>query len=164
MPDINIIQPNGAKPKVGLPNGACTTASSPISPALDDAGLVDGDIDHDIAICGFSIKFPQEATSSDAFWDMMIQKRCAMTEFPPGRLNKDGFHQRKPGMNTFPVSGGHFFQEDPAVFDADFFSISPAEAASMDPMQRWLLETAHRALENGMNVNNSPYQYLECLH
>ncbi len=35
------------------------------------------------------------------------------------------------------------------MFDADFFSISPAEAASMDPMQRWLLEAAYRALENG---------------
>lgn len=41
-------------------------------------------------------------------------------------------------------------QEDLSVFDADFFSISPAEAAAIDPMQRWLLETAFRALENGL--------------
>ena len=40
-------------------------------------------------------------------------------------------------------------KDDLAVFDADFFSISPTEAASIDPMQRWLLETAYRALENG---------------
>ena len=35
------------------------------------------------------------------------------------------------------------------MFDAEFFAISPSEAASMDPMQRWLLEVAYRALENG---------------
>lgn len=28
------------------------------------------------------------------------------------------------------MSGGHFVKQDPAVFDAPFFSISPAEAAA----------------------------------
>lgn len=35
------------------------------------------------------------------------------------------------------------------AFDAPFFSISPAEAAAMDPQQRGMLETAYHALENG---------------
>lgn len=47
------------------------------------------------------------------------------------------------------MRGGHFVEDDLAVFDADFFSIAPTEAAAMDPMQRWLLEAAYRALENG---------------
>ena len=52
-------------------------------------------------------------------------------------------------MLQMNVKGGHFLVEDLAVFDAPFFSLTPAEAASMDPQQRWLLETAYRALENG---------------
>lgn len=47
--------------------------------------------------------------------------------------------------------GGHFIADDPARFDAPFFSIQPAEAECMDPQQRFLLETSYHALENGTN-------------
>jgi acyl transferase domain-containing protein len=47
------------------------------------------------------------------------------------------------------MRGGHFIKEDLGAFDAPFFSITPAEAAAMDPQQRNLLEVAYRALENG---------------
>lgn len=48
------------------------------------------------------------------------------------------------------MRGGNFLEEDLALFDASFFSITAREAMSMDPQQRMLLETAYRALENGM--------------
>lgn len=50
----------------------------------------------------------------------------------------------------FETRGAQFIKEDLAVFDAPFFSITSAEAMSMDPQHRILLETAYRALENGM--------------
>ncbi|KAK8018590.1 hypothetical protein PG991_007780 [Apiospora marii] len=101
-----------------------------------------------IAICGFSIKFPGDAVSTDSFWQMLVEKRCAMSPFPAERLSSGGFCQKSNLLNNIPVKGGHFIREDLSVFDADFFSISPAEASSIDPMQRWLLETTYRALEN----------------
>lgn len=55
-------------------------------------------------------------------------------------------------IEQIPLRGGHFLQDDIAAFDAPFFSISPAEAAAMDPQQRMLLETSYRALENGMSL------------
>lgn len=70
---------------------ACTQNISP---------HVDGDVSHDIAICGFSIKFPQDATSPNAFWKMMMEKRCAMTDFPEDRVCVDGFHSSKNKLNT----------------------------------------------------------------
>ena len=45
-----------------------------------------------IAIIGFSLKFSQEATTPEAFWRMLMQGRCAMTEFPKDRMNIDGFY------------------------------------------------------------------------
>lgn len=49
-----------------------------------------------IAIIGFSLKFPQEATTPEAFWQMLMQGRCAMTEFPKDRMNIDGFYHPDP--------------------------------------------------------------------
>ena len=45
-----------------------------------------------IAVIGFSLKFPQEATTPDAFWEMLKSNRCAMTEWPKDRLNIDAFY------------------------------------------------------------------------
>ncbi|KAJ5526486.1 polyketide synthase [Penicillium frequentans] len=121
---------------------------------------LDGIDSNDIAVCGFSLKFPQDATTPEALWDMMLQRHCAMTEFPADRINVDGFYDQRSRPNTMPLKGGHFIKGDLAEFDAGFFSIAPTEAASMDPMQRLLLETSYHALENAgipmEDVNGSP--------
>ncbi|KAK7930971.1 hypothetical protein PG985_001683 [Apiospora marii] len=78
-----------------------------------------------IAVVGLSFKLPQGAEDGSTFWDV-LEKRKNEARFPT---------------------------EDPAVFDALFFSIPSKEAASMDLQQRLLLETAYHALENGMAGN-----------
>lgn len=45
-----------------------------------------------LAIVGLFLKFPQDATSPDEFWKMILEKRCAMTEFPSDRFNIDAFY------------------------------------------------------------------------
>ena len=49
------------------------------------------DIVEPIAVVGFSLKFPQDATSPEAFWRMIMEKRCAMTDIPADRLNMESF-------------------------------------------------------------------------
>ena len=48
------------------------------------------------------------------------------------------------------TKGGYFLKEDLGSFDAPFFAMTPAEAESMDPLHRLLLETTYAALENGI--------------
>jgi acyl transferase domain-containing protein len=50
-----------------------------------------------IAIVGFSVKFPQDATSEEAFWDLLSQRRSTMTQVPQDRWNGDAFY--KPDGN-----------------------------------------------------------------
>ena len=45
-----------------------------------------------IAIVGYSLRFPQGATSSEAFWRMLVEGRSARTEVPGDRFNVDAFH------------------------------------------------------------------------
>ncbi|KAF2464560.1 reducing type I polyketide synthase [Lindgomyces ingoldianus] len=111
-----------------------------------------------IAIIGFSFRFPQDATSTEAFWRMLVEKRNAMTEWPEERLNLDSFYHPENGRKgNFPVRGAHFLNENPEAFDAPFFSITTKEACSMDPQQRGLLETAYTALENAGITMDAAY-------
>ncbi|ERF74612.1 hypothetical protein EPUS_00742 [Endocarpon pusillum Z07020] len=102
-----------------------------------------------IAIIGMSAKFPQDATSPAAFWQLLCEGRSAMTEVPEDRWKIDSFyHPDANRLDTLNARGGHFLEGDVAAFDAPFFSIPRTEAVSLDPQQRGLLESAYKALEN----------------
>lgn len=53
-------------------------------------------LEHDklepVAVIGFSFKFPQDATSGESFWKMLLEGRSAMTEIPKDRFNIDAFY------------------------------------------------------------------------
>ncbi|KAI3317739.1 ketoacyl-synt-domain-containing protein [Xylariaceae sp. AK1471] len=102
-----------------------------------------------IAVIGMSFQLPGGATSPESLWSMMLERRCASTDFPVNRLGGSAFHHpdRTRG-DSVPLKGGHFIQQEIGAFDAPFFSISASEAEGMDPQSRSLLETTYRALEN----------------
>jgi hypothetical protein len=52
-----------------------------------------------IAVVGFSLKFPQDATSPESFWKMLVEQRCAMTQIPEDRLNLDSFYGTDKNRN-----------------------------------------------------------------
>ncbi|OJJ75778.1 hypothetical protein ASPBRDRAFT_38078 [Aspergillus brasiliensis CBS 101740] len=102
-----------------------------------------------LAIVGFAFEFPQDATSSERFWEMICQGRSASTDFPKDRMNIEAFyHPSKDRPSNLSVRGGNFIREDLGAFDAPFFSITPGEAACMDPQHRRMLETTYHALED----------------
>jgi acyl transferase domain-containing protein/NADP-dependent 3-hydroxy acid dehydrogenase YdfG len=90
-----------------------------------------------IAIIGMSCRLPG-ADAPDALWRLLRDGTEAVTEAPAGR-----WPQRIPG----PYRRGGFVS-DVEGFDADFFGISPNEAAAADPQQRLTLELAWEALEH----------------
>lgn len=45
-----------------------------------------------LAVIGFSLRFPGEACDEESFWKMILDGRCAMTEFPKDRMNIDAFY------------------------------------------------------------------------
>ncbi|KAI8155693.1 Compactin diketide synthase [Colletotrichum sp. SAR 10_71] len=102
-----------------------------------------------IAIIGLNLKFPGDATSPEAFWDMLQNARNASTKVPTSRFNVDAFYHPDPArLDSMRVPKAHFMNEDPRAFDAAFFNMSPAEASILDPQQRGLLEGTYHTFEN----------------
>lgn len=105
-----------------------------------------------IAIVGIGCRFPGQANSPEAFWQLLRNGIDAITEVPADRWNVESVYdpdKTKPGK-THSRWGG--FIEKIDKFDAQFFGISPRKAARIDPQQRLLLEIAWEALEDGGQV------------
>lgn len=49
-----------------------------------------------VAIIGMSIRFPGDATSPEAFWDMLVAGRSAWSEIPASRFNIDAWYHANP--------------------------------------------------------------------
>ena len=49
-----------------------------------------------IAVIGLSLKFPQDATSPDRFWQMLLNGVSAMTEIPEDRFRWKSFYDIDP--------------------------------------------------------------------
>ncbi|OAL42777.1 ketoacyl-synt-domain-containing protein [Pyrenochaeta sp. DS3sAY3a] len=90
-----------------------------------------------------------DVTTGDKLWDTLVEKKSARSRVSSDLYNVDPFyHPDEDRYGTNNNDGGHFATEDISLFDASFFSIAPAEAMAMDPMQRLLLEATYEALEN----------------
>lgn len=100
-----------------------------------------------LAIVGMACRFPG-ADSLDAFWELLYNGVDAISETPRDRWDNDRLYDPNPGTagKTNTRWGG--FLKDIDQFDAQFFDVSPREAARMDPQQRLLLEISWHALEH----------------
>jgi len=101
-----------------------------------------------VAVVGVGCRFPGEVTGPESYWDLLVDGRNAVSTVPTDRWDADAFYDPDPltpGRITTKWGG---FLPDVAGFDAEFFGITPREAAAMDPQQRLLLEVAWEALEH----------------
>jgi acyl transferase domain-containing protein len=102
-----------------------------------------------IAIIGSSCRFPGNASSPSKLWELLLSPRDVSRRPPPERFNLDGFyHPDTEHHGTTNVTGSYFLEEDPRLFDATFFNITPKEAEAIDPQQRILLESVYEAMES----------------
>ncbi|MFI2652184.1 type I polyketide synthase [Micromonospora fulviviridis] len=101
-----------------------------------------------IAIVGMACRFAGNVSSPEEFWALLRDGRDTVGELPEGRwawyARRDPEHAEAVAAATRRGS----FLPDIAGFDADFFEITPREAALMDPQQRLILELSWEALEH----------------
>lgn len=102
-----------------------------------------------IAVIGMGCRFPGNADTPEAFWQLLASGKDAISDIPADRWNHDYYYspdRSKPGSVISPQGG---FLKDIDLFDNDFFGFSEQEAAYIDPQQRLLLQVCQEALGQG---------------
>jgi acyl transferase domain-containing protein len=101
-----------------------------------------------IAIIGIGCRLPG-ASNPESFWQLLHDGVDAITEVPAERWDINALYDPNPKVpGKMSTRWGGFIEQGAAMFDANFFGISPSEAERMDPQQRVALEVAWEALEN----------------
>jgi phthiocerol/phenolphthiocerol synthesis type-I polyketide synthase E len=108
-----------------------------------------------IAIVGMACRFPGDANTPEAFWQLLKRGKNAVTDIPSERWNIDDFYDPSPTTPGKMYTRHGCFMQDISLFDAHFFEISAREALRMEPQQRILLEVAWEALENAGIASSS---------
>ncbi|MBB1242001.1 SDR family NAD(P)-dependent oxidoreductase, partial [Streptomyces durbertensis] len=111
----------------------------PVGQAAEDAAE-QAEEDVAVAVVGMACRVPG-AENVDEFWTLLTEGGCSIAPVTADRFAgavPDGFRAGLLGRTD--------------LFDARFFSVTPRQAASMDPQQRALLELSWHALEHaGLN-------------
>ncbi|MCI3928054.1 type I polyketide synthase [Streptomyces sp. AN091965] len=104
---------------------------------------------------GASCRLPGGINGLDALWTALMGGRDLVGVAPPDRFDAQRWLSANPRRSgkSYTVAGA--FLADVAGFDADYFQISPREAAQMDPQHRLLLELAVEALDDAGAVTRS---------
>ncbi|KAH1614543.1 hypothetical protein KXX21_001429 [Aspergillus fumigatus] len=132
------------------------------APAVGVSGVVDAHLqssprplqDTDVAVIGMACKLPG-ANDLGEFWKLLCKPRSQHREVPQERMDMAVFKWRDSPSSTEWKWYGNFI-DDYDAFDHRFFKKSPREAASMDPQQRLMLQTAYQAVAQAGHFVQDP--------
>lgn len=95
-----------------------------------------------IAVVGVGCRLPGGVHGPDEYWRLLCEGIDAIRRVPEDRWRD---FTPYPPADALPYGG---YLDDIAGFDADFFRVTPREAAVMDPQQRILLEVVQETLDH----------------
>ncbi|AWK45265.1 type I polyketide synthase [Bacillus velezensis] len=102
-----------------------------------------------VAVVGMACRFPGGCNSPEEYWELLKAGTETIIDIPEDRWSADDHYDPSPEtIGQMYVKQGSFLKRDVSEFDAKFFKISSAEANSMDPQHRQLLEVCWESLEN----------------
>lgn len=61
-----------------------------------EKGTIPPDAVEPIAVVGLATRLPQEATTTDALWELLLEARSTWSAIPKERFNADAFYHPDP--------------------------------------------------------------------
>jgi monodictyphenone polyketide synthase len=107
-----------------------------------------------LAIVGMSCRLPGGATDTEKFWKILEQGLDVSRRIPSDRFDIDTHYDPTGKQLNKSMTQYGCFIDEPGMFDAPFFNMSPREAQTVDPQMRLSLVTAYEALERAGYVSN----------
>ncbi|MFG2500685.1 beta-ketoacyl synthase N-terminal-like domain-containing protein [Streptomyces sp. NPDC048441] len=97
-----------------------------------------------MAVIGMACRFPG-AADLDAYWSLLREGRCAVTEVARSRWDTDALYSPDPAAGKITGKWGGFV-EGIEEFDPEYFGLAEEEARLLDPAIRLSLECAAECL------------------
>ncbi|KAF2272823.1 putative polyketide synthase [Westerdykella ornata] len=107
-----------------------------------------------LAIVGMSCRLPGGATSTEKFWELLEKGLDVSRRIPADRFDIDTHYDPTGKQLNKTMTQYGCFIDEPGLFDAPFFNMSPRETRVVDPQMRLALVTAYEALERAGYVGN----------
>lgn len=107
-----------------------------------------------LAIVGMSCRLPGGATNTEKFWELLEKGLDVSRRIPVDRFDVDTHYDPTGKQPNKTMTQYGCFIDEPGLFDAPFFNMSPREAQVVDPQMRLALVTAYEALERAGYVGN----------
>ncbi|KAF2429264.1 putative polyketide synthase [Tothia fuscella] len=107
-----------------------------------------------LAIVGMSCRLPGGATNTDKFWELLEDGLDVSRRIPADRFDIDTHYDPTGKQPNKSMTQYGCFIDEPGLFDAPFFNMSPRETQVVDPQMRLSLVTAYEALERSGYVAN----------
>jgi acyl transferase domain-containing protein len=105
------------------------------------------DIPHPIAIIGSACRLPGKASSPSKLWELMLKPKDLIKEVPRDRFYWESIYRQDGLHGASKTKNAYWLDENIRLFDTHFFGINPAEAETLDPQHRLLLENVYEAIE-----------------
>ncbi|WP_010500217.1 beta-ketoacyl synthase N-terminal-like domain-containing protein [Paenibacillus elgii] len=102
-------------------------------------------LEHGVAIIGMSGRFPG-ASDLESYWSLLCEGKHGIRFFTDEELSENGIAEERLKDPLYVKAKGML--DDPEMFDASFFGMTPREAEWTDPQQRLFLECSYEALES----------------
>ena len=90
--DTSLLNGDTQTPTSATKRAALVTEQPDSCPTQIDKSSFGNESSAPIRVIGYPLRFPQEATSSEAFWRMLEEGRSARTDIPSDRFNVEAFY------------------------------------------------------------------------